>query len=156
MSNKKDWINKYFPEDDLKEIQRALDDVEKNTSGQIIMSLRSKKTLLEKLYSHHELAIKDFDVLGVANTRERTGIMIFIIFEERYYDIIADEGIFAKISDDVWNKMEETLKEEFRKENYSGGILTMIGKIGEVLSKEFPTRAGSANDDEIEREIVIN
>lgn len=156
MSNKKNWIHKYFPEDELKEIQRALDDVEKNTSGEIIMSLRSKKTLLEKLYSNHELALKDFDILGAANTCERTGILIFIIFEERYYDIIADEGIFAKISDDVWNKMEEILKEEFRKENYTAGILALISSMGEVLSREFPTRAGAVNDDEIDREIVIN
>ncbi|MFI5211311.1 MAG: TPM domain-containing protein [Ignavibacteria bacterium] len=155
MGNKQ-WINNYIPEDELKEIQRALDGVEKNTSGEIIMSLRSKKTLLEKLYSHHELALKDFDTLGAANTRERTGIMIFIIFEERYYDIIADEGIYAKISDDVWNKMEKTLKEEFRKQNYSAGILALVKSMGDVLSREFPTRAGAVNDDEIDREIVIN
>ena len=155
MGNKQ-WINNYFSEDELKEIQRALDDLEKNTSGQIIMSLRSKKTLLEKLYSHHELALKDFDTLGAANTRERTGILIFIIFEDRYYDIIADEGIFAKIEDNVWNDMEEKLKEEFRKENYSAGILALVKSMGDVLSREFPARAGAVNNDEIDSEIVIN
>jgi uncharacterized membrane protein len=156
MSNKKNWINKYFSEEELSEIQHELDDVEKNTVGEIVMSLRNKKTLLEKLYSNHELALKDFDTLGAANTRERTGILIFIIFEDRYYDIIADEGIYAKIEDNVWNDMEEKLKEEFRKENYSAGIRVLIGKMSEVLSREFPTRAGAVNDDEIDREIVIN
>jgi uncharacterized membrane protein len=156
MSNKKQWIYSYFSEDELKDIQSAADEVERNTIGEIVLSFRNKKTLLERLYSNHELALKDFDTLGVAKTEERTGILIFIIFEERYYDVIADEGIFTKISDDVWNKMEETLKEKFVKGDYTSGIMALIRSMGEVLSKEFPARAGAAGDDEINKEIVIN
>lgn len=155
MSNKQ-WIHNYFSDDELKEIQFAADAVEKNTVGEIVFSFRSKRSLLEKLYSSHELALKDFETLGVYKCSERTGILIFIIFEEKYYDIIADEGIYVKISDDTWNKMEEKLKDEFRSKNFLAGILALIKEMGEVLSKEFPVRAGAANDDEIDREIVIN
>lgn len=155
MSNKQ-WIYNYFSEDELKEIQSAADAVERNTVGEIVLSFRNKKSLLEKLYSNHELAMKDFDKLGVHNTKERTGVLVFLLFEERYFDIIADEGIYAKIPDDTWNKMEEKLKEEFRNNNYSAGVLALIAEMGEVLSREFPTRAGADNDDEIQNEIVIN
>jgi uncharacterized membrane protein len=156
MSIKKEWIKRYFSEDEMIVIQNALDEVERNTSGEIILSIRSKKKLLEKLYSNHELAYKDFDTLGVANTKERTGVLIFIVFEERYYDIIADEGIYKKIPDEVWDALEEKLKSEFRNKNYAAGILSLINEIGEILKNEFPTRAGAAGDDEIEREIVVN
>lgn len=155
MSNKQ-WINNYFSEEELKDIQSAADAVERNTVGEIVLSFRNKKTLIEKLYSNHELALKDFERLEVYKTRERTGVLIFLIFEEHYFDIIADEGIFAKIPDDTWNKMEEKLKEEFRNKNFSTGVLALIKEIGTVLSSEFPTRAGADNDDEIEREIIIN
>ncbi len=155
MSNKQ-WINNFFSEDELKEIQQAADAVERNTVGEIVLSFRNKKSLLEKLYSNHELAMKDFDKLGVYKTKEHTGILVFLIFEEKYFDIIADEGIFKKIPDKTWNKMEEKLKEEFGNKNYSTGILALINEMGEVLSQEFPTRAGADNDDKIENEIVIN
>ena len=155
MSNKQ-WIYKYFSEDELKEIQQAADAVERNTVGEIVLSFRNKKSLLEKLYSNHELAMKDFDKLGVYKTKERTGVLIFLIFEEHYFDIVADEGIYAKIPDDTWNKIEDRLKEEFRSKNYCGGVLALINEIGGVLANEFPTRAGADNDDEIDREIVIN
>lgn len=155
MSNKQ-WINNYFSEDELKDIQQAADAVESRTVGEIVLSFRNKKSLIEKLYSNHELALKDFETLGVYKTSERTGLMIFIIFGEKYYDIIADEGIYAKIPDDIWNKMEEKLKEEFRNKNYSAGIIALINEMGEVLAREFPVRAGAANDDEIDKEIVIN
>ncbi len=155
MSNKQ-WINNYFSEDELKDIQSASDTVERNTVGEIVLSFRNKKSLLEKLYSNHELALKDFERLEVYKTKERTGVLIFLIFEEHYFDIIADEGIFAKIPDETWNKMEEKLKEEFRNKNYSAGVLALIAEMGEVLSREFPTRAGADNDDEISSEIVVN
>jgi len=155
MSNKQ-WINNYFSEDELKDIQAAADAVEKNTVGEIVLSFRNKKSLLEKLYSNHELAMKDFERLEVYKTKERTGVLIFLIFEEHYFDIIADEGIYAKIPDETWNKMEEKLKVEFRNKNYSSGVLALINEAGEVLSREFPTRAGADNDDELQNEIVIN
>lgn len=153
---KKQWIYNYFSEDELKEIQFASDALEKLTVGEIVLSFRNKKSLLEKLYSNHELALKDFESLGVYKTAERTGIMIFIIFEEKYYDIIADEGIYTKITNETWNKMEVKLKEEFRNKNYASGILALINEMGEVLAKEFPSRAGAVNDDELDHEIVVN
>lgn len=130
--------------------------LKKRTVGEIVLSFRNKKTLLEKLYSNHELAMKDFETLGVHKTAERTGILIFIIFEEKYYDIIADEGIYAKIPDETWNKMEAKLKEEFRSKNYSAGVIALINEMGEILASEFPVRAGAVNDDELDHEIVVN
>lgn len=152
----KKWIYNYFTEDELTEIQSALDDVERNSSGEIVLSLRNKRTFMEKLYTQHELAWKDFNRLGVADTRERTGILVFILFEEKYYDIIADEGINKKIPNDLWNEVETNLKEEFRKPNYSKGLLMLIEKMKEILRREFPCRAETDNDDEIMDEIVVN
>jgi len=152
----KDWIYKYFPEDDLVDIQSAVEKVEKQTTGEIILSFRQNRTILEKLYKPHELAMKDFERMKVWNTKDRTGILVFIIFGERYYDIIADEGIYAKISNKVWNNLEEKLKTEFRSGNYSVGILSLIQRMGRILKKDFPVKKGDENIDELKDEIKIN
>jgi uncharacterized membrane protein len=156
MSKNKNWINKYFSEKELEEIQIAAESVEQNTAGEIVLSFRNKKTLIEKLYSNHELAMKDFDVLGVANTKLRTGVLVFILFEEKYYDIIADEGIYSKIPDGTWNDLEVILKEDFRERKFAEGLLILIQKMEKILMEEFPPSADSKDDDEIDREIVIN
>lgn len=156
MSSKANWINKYFTGDQLKDIQSAIDRAERSTVGEIILSLHEKRSWLEKLYTQHEFAMKDFRKLGVANTKDRAGVMIFIIFDEHYYDIIADEGLFVKISDDKWNEMEEALKKDFQAGDYFTGLLALIIKMEEILCKEFPCRADSQNDDEISDEIKIN
>ncbi len=118
------------------------------------MSLRGKRNLYEKLYKPRELAVKDFERLGMANTKHKTGILIFIIFEERLYDILADEGIYEKIPDLVWNDLESKLKEEFRNGNYLKGILHLIDRMGDILKKEFPAEAGDI--DELPDEVITN
>jgi len=150
----KDWIYKYFSEDDLVSIKNEIGKVENNTSGEIVLSFRKKRGLIDKLYQPHELAMKDFGKLNVWNTRHRTGILIFMIFDEKYYDIIADEGIYTKIPDNTWNKLEEKLKTEFRSGNYTAGMLHLVKQMGKILKKEFPAEA--ENENELPDNVMVN
>jgi uncharacterized membrane protein len=150
----KEWLSKYLTEEDLNKIKDKVAKVELSTSGEIRLSLREKRRFWEKLYQPHELAVKDFEKLGMADTRDKTGIMIFVIFGERYYDILADEGIYEKIPDEIWNSLEARLKEEFIRGSYLNGILHIVEKIGSVLSKEFPRKTDDVN--ELPDEVVVN
>ena len=150
----KDWIYKYFSEDDLISIKNEIGKVEKNTSGEIVLSFRQKRGLIDKLYKPHELALKEFDRMKVWNTKQRTGILVFLLFDERYYDIIADEGIYKKISGKTWSPLEKKLKTEFKAGNFSAGILHLIDKMGKILKKEFP--AGAVNKNELPDDINIS
>lgn len=147
------WIHKYLSDDDLLALKEEISKVENNTSGEIRLSLRERRKFLEKLYKPHELALKDFDRLEVWNTKKQTGLLIFVIFDEKYYDILADEGLFTKIPDNVWNKLEDKLKEGFRTGNYLNGILHIIQNIGKILQKEFPYED---DENELSDEIEIN
>jgi uncharacterized membrane protein len=149
----KEWLNKYFTDGDFNKIKDEVSKVESTTSGEIRLSLREKRRFWEKLYQPHELAVRDFEKLGIANTKDRTGLLIFVLFKERYYDIIADEGIYQNIPDSVWNNLEAKLKEEFRSGSYANGILHIIYGVGEVLRKEFPREEGDVN--ELPDEIVV-
>ncbi len=150
---KHDWIHKYLSHEDLDKIKEEIGKVELSTSGEIKLSLRDKRRFFEKLYKQEELAEKDFEKLGVANTKDKTGILIFIIFGERYYYILADEGIHAKIPDQVWTDIDSKLVDEFRSDGYLNGILHIIDRVGEVLKKEFPREADDTN--EVSDEIAV-
>jgi uncharacterized membrane protein len=150
---KHDWIHKYLSHEDLEKIKEEIGKVEQTTSGEIKLSLRDKRRFFEKLYKPEELASRDFDKLGVANTKNKTGILIFILFGERYYNIIADEGIHVKIPEQVWTSIDSKLVGEFRKEGYLNGILHIIDRVGQVLKKEFPREADDTN--EVSDEIAV-
>ena len=148
-----EWIHNYLAPEELEKIKSEIEKVEQTTSGQIRLSIREKRRFWEKLYKPHELAIKDFEKLGIANTKNKTGVLIFIIFNEKYYDILADEGINTKINDHVWQSIEEKIKEEFPKESYINGILHIVDKVGEILKQEFPHQA--EDTDELPDEVVV-
>jgi uncharacterized membrane protein len=150
----KEWLSKYLTDENLGKIKDEVAKVEQSTSGEIRLSLREKRRFWEKLYQPHELAVKDFEKLGMALTKDKTGILIFIIFGERYYDILVDEGIYEKISDEVWNSLETKLKDEFSKGAYVNGILYVVNKMGEILSREFPRKADDIN--ELPDEVVVS
>src|SRR5205085_11857509 len=150
----KKWINKYLSDDDLSTIKEKIAEVEKSTCGEIRLSIRHKRALAERLRKPHELAVKDFERLGMVNNKSKTGVLIFIIFGERFYDILADEGIHPKIHLSTWNGLELKLKEEFRKENYVEGILNVIKTMGGILKEEFPRKDGDIN--ELEDDVIVN
>ncbi len=149
----KEWLNKYLTEEDLNKIKNEIAEVELSTSGEIRLSLREKRRFWEKLYQPHELAVKDFEKLGIAGTKDKTGILIFILFKERFYDILADEGIYEKIPDEVWNDLEAKLKEEFSQGAFVNGILHVVKSMGEILRCEFPRKTDDVN--ELPDEVVV-
>jgi uncharacterized membrane protein len=150
----KEWLPKYLTDEDLGRIKDEIAEVEQSTSGEIRLSLREKRRFPDKLYQPHELAVRDFEKLGIADTRDKTGILIFVLFEERFYDILADEGIYEKISDEVWDNLEAKLKDEFSQGSYVNGIIHVVKKMGEILSREFPRKADDVN--ELPDEVIVN
>ena len=142
----KDWINKYFTEEDLTSIQNEIAEVEKNTSGEIRVCFRHKRKLFEKKDNLHQIAVKQFHSMGMHKTKNKTGVLIFILFNDKYFDVVADEGIHKKIPDSVWTKFEELLVSEFKREKYTSAIIHVIKRIGETLVKEFPCEDGDTNE----------
>lgn len=148
------WLNKYLTNYDLERIKEEIQKVEQTTSGEIRLSIREKRKFYEKLYKPHELAIRDFEKLGITNTKHQTGVLIFIILNERYYDILADEGIHSKIPDTVWTDIESRIVQEFRKDGYLNGILHVIDRIGSILKSEFPREDDDIN--ELPDEVIVS
>jgi uncharacterized membrane protein len=150
----KEWLSKYLSDGDLEKIKEEISKVEQKTCGEIRLSLREKRNFFEKLYKCHELAVRDFEKMGMTHTKDKTGILVFIIFGERYYDILADEGIYNKIPDSTWNNLESKLIDEFKSGGYLNGILHIVDRMGEVLSKEFPRTSDDVN--ELPDEVVVH
>ena len=51
----------------------------------------------------HAAAMRQFLAQGLQNTAGRTGVLIFAAQAERYVEIIADGGINAKVTQEVWD-----------------------------------------------------
>lgn len=69
----------------------------------------------------------------VFNTRQRTGIMIFVSFFEREVIVMADKGISKVVDQKVWDSLVRGIIENVRNGKVVDGMEAAIKKCGEIL-----------------------
>lgn len=69
----------------------------------------------------------------VFNTRQRTGIMIFVSFFEHEVIVMADKGISKVVDQKVWDNLVRGIIENVRNGKIVDGMEAAIKKCGEIL-----------------------
>ncbi|MBL7860763.1 MAG: TPM domain-containing protein [Cyclobacteriaceae bacterium] len=69
----------------------------------------------------------------VFNTRQRTGIMIFISFFEHEVIVMADKGISKVVEQKEWDAIVRTIIEHVKKGKVTDGIVSAISRCGQLL-----------------------
>jgi putative membrane protein len=69
----------------------------------------------------------------VFNTRQRTGIMIFISFFEHEVIVMADKGINKVVEQKEWDNIVRGMIEQIKKGKITDGIVHAINRCGELL-----------------------
>lgn len=147
------YIKKYLSSEELEAIKEHIAEIEKYTSGEIRLCFLKARAWIDRKLTPRELALKEFHKLGMQNTKDKTGVLLFILFTEKKFEIVADEGINNKISQDKWDIITNHLISNFREEKFKDGIVKALDEIKEVLIKEFPRQ--SDDTDELSNDIVI-
>jgi putative membrane protein len=93
----------------------------------------------------HRAALEQFVVRGIARTKNRTGILIFVSLAERYARIIADDGISAKVHGSEWQAAIDALTAHMRDGRIVEGFTAAIERCGAVLAAHAPPD-GSPNE----------
>ncbi len=139
-------IYNFLSDDELLRISNTIKEAEKKTSAEILVTIKEKRNLFEKRKSIKTLAEIEFNKSEITKTKERTGVLIFILLSDKQFYILADKNISArieqKILDDIANKMSNT----FRRGNFSKGIIDCINSLTEFLSKQFPISPDDINE----------
>jgi putative membrane protein len=87
----------------------------------------------------HRMAMEQFVSRGIARTKQRTGILIFVSLAERYARIIADEGIAGRVPQTEWQGAIDALTGHMRDGRIAEGFITAIDRCGSVLATHFPS-----------------
>jgi len=114
-------------------IRQAIAEVEQHTSAEL-------RVCVEKSCSEDVLlrAAKYFERLGMQNTTERHGILIYLATADRKFAIIGDKGINQLVPEDFWDITKDIMLSQFKNGNLVQGITTGLRIAGEQLHKFFP------------------
>jgi len=100
----------------------------------------------------HTAAMRQFLAQGLHLTENRTGVLIFASAAERYAEIIADAGINAKVTPEVWDNTIAALIAAIKAGRPGDGFVAAVEQCGAVLAQHFPP--GAMNRNEIADKLV--
>jgi len=142
----KNLVKNLFTENDLAMVASAIGEAEKKTAGEIRVSVRQKRRWQERKLSIEELTRREFQMLGMMKTRDRTGILILLVLEDKKFFILADEGIHARVDENTWVNIADDMSTLFIQKEFRKGIVLGVQAVGEVLAKFFPRKPDDTNE----------
>ncbi len=127
---------------DVERVRKAIADAERETSGEIRVSVC--RFFWGRVRAAAERA---FRRLGMTRTKDRNGILFFIVPARRRFVVLGDEGIHAKVGQDFWDGIAAAMSEDFKKSDFTDGLVRGIKKAADGLAAHFPYDAGTDVDE---------
>ena len=88
-----------------------------------------------------------FAQLGVWDTAENSGVLLYINWADRDIEIVADRGISARVTQAQWEAICRVIEQAFRAGRFEAGVMEGIRQITVLLAQHFP--AAGDNPDEL-------
>jgi putative membrane protein len=88
---------------------------------------------------------------GLVETRDRTGILIYVSLLEHRVEVLADRGIDRHVEDGTWDEVVRLILDGVRKRRAEEGLCKAIERCGTILAAQFPPRPD--DDDELENRL---
>lgn len=93
-----------------------------------------------------EQALQEFHLLRLRETRERTGVLIFVSLFEHRVVVLGDAGIHAKVGDAHWERTRDAVLEGIVRGSLADGLVAGVRACGDVLAEHFPRTPGNENE----------
>jgi uncharacterized membrane protein len=122
-------------------ILAAIAAAEKRCSGEIRVYVSHKER-------HDALAFarRRFAELGMAKTRQRNAVLIYLVPRTRQFAVVGDTGIHAKCGDGLWRDIVAGMEIEMKAGRFTQAITAAVARIGEALAKHFPADDAGGNE----------
>jgi len=127
---------------DVERIRKAIEDAERETSGEIRVSV--SRFFWGRVRPAAERA---FRRLGMIRTKDRNGILFFVVPSRRRFVVLGDEGIHAQVGQDFWDGIAAAMSADFKKGEFTDGLIRGVRKAAEGLAAHFPCDAATDVDE---------
>ncbi len=124
-----------------REIVKAVQQAELNTSGEIRVHIENKckGDVLDR-------AADVFAMLKIHKTALRNGVLFYLALNDRKFAILGDAGINAVVPDNFWETTKDAMLEHFKQGNFVMGLVKGVDLAGEKLKEHFPYHKDDVNE----------
>lgn len=139
----------------MRKIEAAIELSERQHSGQIRFVVESglEPYRLVKGMPPRVRALELFSALGIWDTAQNNGVLIYLLLADRDVEIIADRGIDQFVTHQAWESICHEMELLFALDKFEEGMLYGVEKIGQLLTSHFG--AASSNENELPNQPVV-
>ena len=132
----------------LAQIEQAIREVEHLHAGEVRFAVETAYELddLQAGLTPRQRALQVFGQLGVWDTAENNGVLIYLSMADRDVEIIADRGIAARVSQAEWDAVCREMEDHYRQRRFAEGSVAGVRGVGRLLSRHFPNRGGDRDE----------
>lgn len=132
----------------LAQIEQAIREVETAHAGELRFAVETALEL-DELWAGvapRQRALEVFGQLGVWDTADNNGVLIYVSMADRQVEIVADRGIAARVSQAEWDAVCRDMEDRFRQRRFGEGAVAGIRGVGRLLAQHFPHRGGDRDE----------
>ena len=135
-----------FPPSTLRAVEKAVKDSERLHRGEIRFVAEASLSLPHLRMPLRKRAEALFGELGVWDTEENSGVLLYVQLVDRRIEIVADRGIAARVPQADWDAVCRAMEGHFRAGRFAEGADAGIEGVGRLLAQHFPGQGGDRDE----------
>jgi uncharacterized membrane protein len=135
----------------LQRIQARVAASEQHHGGEIRVCVEAGLPLpfLLRDASARERAVAVFGELGVWDTEQNNGVLIYLLLAEHRIEIVADRGLNRHVSAAQWQQITDAMAAAFKAGQFEAGLNQAVDAVDALLVRHFPAERGGPNPNEL-------
>jgi uncharacterized membrane protein len=136
-------------------IQETVEASERTHRGEIRFAVESRLDAASvwKGETARERALELFANLGVWDTAENSGILVYVLLADRRVEIVADRGYTGGVAEEQWRAICHTIEAAYREGRFCEGSVEGVHECAQHAARLFPSEGSDAN--ELADEVVV-
>ena len=102
-----------------------------------------------------ERAVTLFGKLGVWDTEQNNGVLVYLLLAERAIEIVADRGLDRRVDPQAWARIIERMRSAFQAGRFDAGLAQAVDEVTTLLVAHFPRAPGTADSNELPDEPIL-
>jgi uncharacterized membrane protein len=141
-------LRRHFPPATLSTIDAAIAASERDHRAEIRCAVETALPVGELVrgVTSATRAAGVFSGLGVWDTAENNGVLLYVLLAERRIEIVADRGFDGRVAPAEWEAICHGMEEAFRAGRYESGTLSALERISALARRHFPADGVDRNE----------
>ena len=141
-------VARAFPASALSSIQKAIASSETKHGSEVRFAVEHALDPLPMLRGQtaRARAVQAFAELGVWDTAQNNGVLIYLLLADRDVEIVADRGFNGKVGGAEWEEVCRAMESELAAGRYESAVVAGVERIAALAARHFPPRTREPNE----------